>query len=1388
MITKQRFIKGMVRDSNPLDLDNQSYTYMENGDIVNNDGESFDAISNLRGNKELHIELGGDESLFKHVSPFGSEHTEWKIVGAVNVRDDIVLFYANNEGTESRIDLLKYDTAINHLDNRYYRIQLVDLNLGFSQDKIIHAIGNYEAPDKIKVYFGEKFVTNSDINTIRQLNIAQDFTDGIGAPVYEQSSYTRVNGLLEQDLEMMALSYNADLSRLTFDSGNLRIGNGVLRNGTYQYSCRYIDDVGRKTMWSELSPIISITDSVKNQTTGTEGEMNSGKSIEFDISIAFNHNYDNIEIARLWKSSINSTPEVLIIDRIGIKGATTISVIDSYYGSTFGFVDYNEFNIQANFFKAKTMVVKDNRLFIGNIEEDFFDTEYDARIYRFNSSRISDIYKADGTTLVESLNGALVNWKDTAELIPIDSDIHNKFNDISLDTIGTNAYKYQADGTTLGAQGVNVSVSFDTSYDYNNNDFKLGVIKGFMYDEIYSFGIVLFDKYGRQSPVKYIGDIRMPKYRDIYPSFTYKREYDLCVPYFNVSNLPGEVNNYQIVRVERTVKDRTILTQGVLSSLEDKGTHFQHGWYEPQSPTFESSELFRLHSPEISFFKDLNLKDTYIEQLNDVSYDYLEYGHDIDAFDSGSACFYYSDLKVSGSALFPFRNKIKDFAIAQQKDTVYVDGNTIVPIGTGLDTLGAPVIYYNSTASIIALDTSILAIGKRTLIVNIRRYIIPYGAGSYNKRLNSVYVPASIVYTGNGTVGCRYGDTFVNRYKYFHATWIHIPELEAEYPGGVIDPNNPASLKIYSAAHIIDTIVESSINLKLRHDDFYSIGNSNIDAIQVQEEGLTLTDSRVLKLGDGRETQHNAIVDISPTYLYNSVYSSINKTKLAIQLPADRLKNYVADTMIRYSEKKISGELYDSWLDFKANNYSTLDANYGSLNYMVRLNDNVFVFQDNAVVALSISPTVQTTTDSGLPVVLGKGDIIHSHQYLSTNVGIQKCNEAVVSVSFIYWIDLNRKKLYRFGEGIQSISDIKGVSSYFKQTLNKNTRFLGVYDNSRTCVMLSIVNDSIGVKYDDNTFTVSVGFEFTYLTGDTTNVIMETGLIYKLNTSSGKEGTYRLTGIYETNLEFEYLYGDEFINADKVYMHKFIDLKNNYTMVFNEPLNLFIGFETFIPDLYLKTPKGFMTSNNANLLYEHNLGEYGEYYGITYPLMFEYVLNPQSSNAYYEAIELINELTTGERKLEGKSNYIGIENRTITEIRGITNTQQSEYIDLFVKNSTAMTETELNTSTGEYEATDNQSFLNYAGSSRVIADTNGVKTDTVYPAYLYNISKDLNQFKTAVPRNKTGLTYTDEGYSKAINELLNGNYCKIRVLYDNSMIGGRFKILDIMTHFEPYTL
>lgn len=98
------------------------------------------------------------------------------------------------------------------------------------------------------------------------------------------------------------------------------------------------------------------------------------------------------------------------------------------------------------------------------------------------------------------------------------------------------------------------------------------VTKSLKRNELYRYGIILYDSTGSPSPVKWIADIRTPNLYDKYfNTFIshYNNMYDLAsIPLgiaFNVKNLPEGCTGYEIVRCQRREQDIASIAQGVIS-------------------------------------------------------------------------------------------------------------------------------------------------------------------------------------------------------------------------------------------------------------------------------------------------------------------------------------------------------------------------------------------------------------------------------------------------------------------------------------------------------------------------------------------------------------------------------------------------------------------------------------------------------------------------------------------------------------------------------------------------------------------------------------------------------------------------------------------------------
>lgn len=222
----------------------------------------------------------------------------------------------------------------------------------------------------------------------------------------------------------------------------------------------------------------------------------------------------------------------------------------------------------------------------------------------------------------------------------------------------------------------NISKSIDKTY--SNPEISY-CFKSLRRDEVYRYGIILYDKFGEASNVKWIADIRTPNMAwkgceafvshslrvsgDVdNPGWTVENRIDLSVRplgiNFTVRNLPEGCVGYEIVRCNRSVTDIATLSQGVVSrpitqqytwnfNAKRKLPHVPSGflttnriwegqyfgardanynedewWNGHEADNFSNDSLYQFISPEIVYQKDstFNILNTRKLYLNPVKY------------------------------------------------------------------------------------------------------------------------------------------------------------------------------------------------------------------------------------------------------------------------------------------------------------------------------------------------------------------------------------------------------------------------------------------------------------------------------------------------------------------------------------------------------------------------------------------------------------------------------------------------------------------------------------------------------------------------------------------------------------------------------------------------
>ena len=577
------FIKGMDKDIDISLMSKESYIDARNFRLVTSTGNTSMSLETVDGNTIIGTKL----------------QTGYYVVGYCNVRNNLIVFTTNN--TNSKIlKSIVTDGSLSAFGVLYSDTSTPDgslLNLNTSYP--VQAIGRYETSLIQKVYFTD------GINNLRFFNLS-----GIG---------------FSQPVNQFDIIPNFTLDRPQIQG----LTYGSLPAGKIQYAYQLYNQYGAESLFSPCSELISLSNGNSTASTnklfvGDVQGTNSGRGVSFTIPTYTG--FTKIRVISILYTQLNGIPSINIIAEENLPNSSSTSPLSF---TDFGTVSLGTYTLEEiavigrYLFSAQTIETKNNYLFAGNINQQQWDVTFDARAYRFVSSTAygnlsvgySAIWNATGIADYDIINSSF-NLVVAGTAIPPTHDAINPYNNVALDGTRTDGaplderlynFAYQRNGTTLGGEGPNVSYKFTTSsFTLDNNsagnemtvsypygDFSNPLVeissRGYQRDEIYRFGIVFYDSKGRQSTVKWIGDIRFP---NLLTNFVAAATTDSSGYIsgsqgnnvgitFTISNLGSIISNgasyYQIVRCKRTSTDKTIIAQGLTFPLHYRATFGSEG-------------------------------------------------------------------------------------------------------------------------------------------------------------------------------------------------------------------------------------------------------------------------------------------------------------------------------------------------------------------------------------------------------------------------------------------------------------------------------------------------------------------------------------------------------------------------------------------------------------------------------------------------------------------------------------------------------------------------------------------------------------------------------------------------------------------------------------------
>lgn len=540
-----------------------------------------------------------------------------KVVATGSIRDYGVVVCIDEK--ENRLKIYSFKNAIGGTvhDQDFNDIQkislvanapLLPLDKGQKYPDVFDIQLNYESENNIKIYLADS------IHPIMVFNISNDF--------------------LYDDLNK-CLSYPEAVCKPPifeeYVSGKIEFG---VVSYCYQLYNRYGIHTGASIQCQQI-PIGNYDfDSRYVKCGGKQGAI-SNCGVKISIQIPSNYQYlDYIKVFRVQYTQNGQMPIVSVIYDAKVdfnEQDSTDIVINDVGNDPIEYISVEELNsLQGVRIIPNSLASKDGFLFAANTKtiqttiKDF--DKWDARAFRFNFTNTSTVTDINGNnSFIIDAHGKDIE-DDSVAVPPFDHDCYcGTYNNINKEaSLYSTNFVFDSEYRWVGGSGKNIEWRFiissqvedscikenntrkiGTLYNYSqkeniqqNNvfyidkDFKPSIIEKVEFDpginkntwlikslrrnEIYRYGIVLYDKYCQASPVKWIADIRTPNVTEegfqLMSSNTIVngKRYELVIRnlgiQFMVKSLPEGCTGYQIVRCARHESDIATISQGVLSS------------------------------------------------------------------------------------------------------------------------------------------------------------------------------------------------------------------------------------------------------------------------------------------------------------------------------------------------------------------------------------------------------------------------------------------------------------------------------------------------------------------------------------------------------------------------------------------------------------------------------------------------------------------------------------------------------------------------------------------------------------------------------------------------------------------------------------------------------
>lgn len=177
-------------------------------------------------------------------------------------------------------------------------------------------------------------------------------------------------------------------------------------------------------------------------------------------------------------------------------------------------------------------------------------------------------------------------------------------------------------------------------------------------------------------------------------------------------------------------------------------------------------------------------------------------------------------------------------------------------------------------------------------------------------------------------------------------------------------------------------------------------------------------------------------------FTYNAVFSYEEINVLYAALPVNFIQNEIFGYRIYYSNQKVNGEFFDSFKVFLTNNFIDVEGWAGSITNLRTKDGKLFYWQNHAFGYVPVNERITLSGGGGLgtPTTIGEGGVATRYDELKKYYGNQHQWGLCETEDSFVWFDMRRRAFCHAntGGGIVELSAIKGLMSFFVNDVHGN--------------------------------------------------------------------------------------------------------------------------------------------------------------------------------------------------------------------------------------------------------------------------------------------------------------------------------------------------------------